>query len=195
MAIPEPTIESGGLSRSVLLPASTSLLVIVGSLMTWSTTSGGGRSLSVSGIDAGHGKITLAGGFAVAVLVAWLGYRQVAPKVVAAIGSLVALGTFGTALYDTIRTLTDSSGRLVNVHVGAGLWLTDIAALALTYLMVRASLRALTDGVAFTPLLNPVEVVSTPATPSKSTLDVAARAVRRLPTQRSAVDESAKVDS
>jgi hypothetical protein len=108
---------------------------VVGSVMSWVTVDSGIGKLTVSGLDGGDGKITLIAAMVAALLVYAVHRKAARRRLLLALTTAATLVIGGTALYDTF-TVSDRARNigavgLTTAHVGLGLWIVDVAALAM----------------------------------------------------------------
>lgn len=121
--------------RSVWIVGAATIVVGIGSVMPWLTTSWTLGRMNVIGTDA-DGKVTILAATAAIVAIAIAAKTRSQSQSLPGLGLLAAAIVTATATYDTVTirsTVTASSGgsRLLTTTVGTGLWIVDGAALAL----------------------------------------------------------------
>lgn len=128
----------------------------VGSMMSWVTVQTIFGSVSASGFDAGDGKITVVAAITSGIIIYTARRDRAHRRTLAVLAALSALIVGAVGIYDTVNVSVKaqdvSSSGFASAHVGAGLWLVDLAAVAMIISLVKlAKRRAPTPPVATYP--------------------------------------------
>jgi hypothetical protein len=103
--------------------------------MSWVSVESVFGSFSVSGFDAGDGKLTLIAALVAAVLVYAAHHQPGRRQLKLGFAVVASLAIAGTGIYDTLNVSNKAgdvnSSGFASAHVGIGLWLVDIAALTM----------------------------------------------------------------
>lgn len=122
-------------------------MLLVGSFMPWASVQTFIGGISVSGFDAGDGKLTAAAGLiAIVLLVLAMALRNwplfLAGAIASGLGGLVAIYD----IVDVSKTISDADlGGLAQASVGSGLWVCAIGS-CLAGAAALGALIALTSG-------------------------------------------------